>query len=154
MSRRGYYGIGMFEPKTEDNLGGLIRSAACFGADFVFTIGNRYRKQNTDTANATLHMPLFHYVDIEDFLNHVPDKCDVVGIEIIDGAKSLEYFGHPERAVYILGGEDRTLPNEVLQACNSVRKINTTNCLNVASAATVVMYDRSAKQLTPKGEQE
>lgn len=145
--KRGYFGIGMFEPKTIDNLGGLVRSAYCFGADFVFTIGNRYHKQPTDTADATRHMPLFHYTDMEDFVAHAPD-VDIVGIEIVEGAKNLEdYKLHPERAMYILGGEDRTLPESVLQHCQSIRKIDTRYCLNVASAATVVMYDRNLKQV-------
>ncbi len=143
--KRGYFGIGMWEPKTVDNLGGLIRSANCFGADFVFTIGNRYHHQATDTAKATLHLPLFHFTDMNDFVAHVPERCDIVGIELTDSSKPLETFGHPERAVYILGGEDRTLPPEVLALCNTVRQINTRLCLNVASAGTVVLYDRALK---------
>jgi tRNA G18 (ribose-2'-O)-methylase SpoU len=85
---------------------------------------------------------------MDDFVRHVPDKCEIVGIELTDEPKSLEAYNHPDRAVYLLGGEDRTLPNDVLMHCSSIRKINTALCLNVASAATVVLYDRALKAAT------
>lgn len=152
--KRGYYGIGMFEPKTLDNFGGIMRSAHAFGADFVFTIGNRYIKEATDTTKAERHLPLFHYNDWSDFLEHLPKDTDIVAVEITEKATSLEEYHHPERAVYLLGGEDRTLPPEVLKDCTTVKKINTSLCLNVASCATVVMYDREAKSglTTPRKE--
>jgi len=143
--KRGYYGIGMFEPKTIDNLGGLIRSAFCFKANFVFTIGNRYHKEPTDTADATRHMPCFHYKDIQDFVEHLPKGVEVVGIEITEKSKPLEKYTHTEKAVYILGGEDRTLPAEVLDICTTIRSIDTRFCLNVASCGTLVLYDRHLK---------
>lgn len=151
-ARRGFFGIGMFEPKEMKNLGGLLRSAQNFSAAFVFTIGARYHpKAPTDTLNTTKHLPLFHYQDFDDFCTHMPFGADLVAIELSEQAKPLETYSHPSRAVYLLGGEDRTLPAEVLGACKTVRQIATRYCLNVASAATVVMYDRNVKQST-KGE--
>jgi hypothetical protein len=34
---RGYFGIGIYHGKTEENIGTLWRSAYAYGADFVFT---------------------------------------------------------------------------------------------------------------------
>jgi tRNA(Leu) C34 or U34 (ribose-2'-O)-methylase TrmL len=84
---------------------------------------------------------------MNDFIEHLPAKVDIVAVELTDNAKSLETYCHPERAVYILGGEDRTLPEEVLDKCTTIRKIDTRFCLNVASCATLVMYDRHLKEL-------
>lgn len=52
MNKRGYFGIGIYNPKTETNMGTLWRSAYNFGADFIFTIGMRYKKMGSDTAKA------------------------------------------------------------------------------------------------------
>lgn len=37
--KRGYFGIGVYHSKNADNIGTLWRSAAIFGADFIFTNG-------------------------------------------------------------------------------------------------------------------
>jgi tRNA (guanosine-2'-O-)-methyltransferase len=42
---RGYYGIGIENVKTAENVGTLWRSAYILGASFIFTIGKRYKKQ-------------------------------------------------------------------------------------------------------------
>lgn len=135
----------MYKPKTEENLGGLFRSAHAFGVDFVFVIGARYRQQPTDTTKATRHIPLFEYDSISDFV--LPKDSQLIGIECVEEARPLETFSHPARSVYLLGGEDQTLPPEVLALCSFIRRINTAYCLNVASAGTVVLYDRRMKQM-------
>ena len=55
-----FFGIGIQNGKTPENLGVLWRSAQNLGASFIFTIGNRYAKQACDTHNAVKAMPYFH----------------------------------------------------------------------------------------------
>lgn len=140
-----YCGIGMEHPKTADNLGTLWRSAVCFGASFIFTIGDRYHKQASDTVKSWRHVPYFRYTDLDDFHAHLPYDCVPVGVEITDLAKPLETYQHPRNAVYLLGPEDGGLSRSALLLCHEVINIDTTYCLNVASAGTVVLYDRQAK---------
>jgi tRNA G18 (ribose-2'-O)-methylase SpoU len=83
---RGYFGIGIEHSKNEINIGTLWRSANIFGAKFIFTIGKRYKQQSSDTMKTTRHIPLYHYVDFEDFYDHMPKDCKLVGIELIDNA--------------------------------------------------------------------
>ena len=141
---RGYFGIGIYNGKTADNLGTLWRSAESFGAAYIFTIGNRYKKQNTDTTKAYRHTPLHRYITSEEFSS--PYDCQIVGIEQTDTSESLVDFKHPERAVYILGAEDNGLPERLLEKCHRVIHIPTPNCINVAVAGSIVMYDRKAKE--------
>jgi len=47
-----YFGIGIQNGKTPENLGVLWRTAQNLGATFIFTIGNRYAKQACDTHDA------------------------------------------------------------------------------------------------------
>lgn len=141
---RGYYGIALFEPKTTENLGTVMRSAMNFNADFICTIGNRYRKMSSDTTDSTKHIPLYHYEDWGDFKSHTPQGCDLVFVEVT-GKKELPDYNHPERAIYILGGEDRTIPEEIMKGHQSV-KVDTNFCLNLAVTASIAMYDRQAKK--------
>ena len=144
---RGYFGIGIYRPKTEMNIGTLWRSAFLFGASFIFVIGKRYRKQPNDTPNTELHVPLFEYKDWEDFLEHVPHKCEVVCIEMAESSTNLIEASHHERAIYVLGAEDKGIPEEYLEG-HQVLTIPTIKpfSLNVATAGSIVMYDRISKQ--------
>lgn len=113
--KRGYWGIGVYNIKTETNLGILWRSAYNFGASFIFTIGKRYKKQPSDTTKAYKHIPLYEYPTFEDFYKHIPKHCSLVCVEQTDNAKSLKDFKHPERAIYLLGAEDYGLPEKITE---------------------------------------
>lgn len=144
MKERGFFAVGMWHPKTEANVGTAWRSASSFGAAFMFTVGRRYRAQSSDTANAPSHIPLFHFDTIEDAVAHMPHGCPLVGVEMDDRAVSLPHFRHPPRAAYLLGAEDKGLTPDVLAQCRFLVQIPfARQCLNVAAAATVVIYDRA-----------
>lgn len=144
--KRGYCGIGILNIKREVNYGTLFRSAYCFGADFIFLIGKRFKKQTSDTVCAYRHMPLFEYETTDDFLEHRPYDCQLIGIEICKRSKPIYVFNHPERAIYILGPEDGSLPNNLLDKCYCVLEIPTKHCLNVAVAGSIILYDRMIKR--------
>jgi tRNA(Leu) C34 or U34 (ribose-2'-O)-methylase TrmL len=148
---RGYYGIGIASAKTPANVGTLWRSAHAFGAAFIFTIGARYPAayQPTDTTKASRHVPLYNYVDRTAFLQSVPSGASIVGIEYGSDAVwspvTLPDFTHPERAVYLLGAEDRGIPSDLQAECESLIYVPTDYCLNVAVTGSMVLYDRLAK---------
>lgn len=140
---RGYWGIGIYNPKYEANIGGVWSSAQAFDANFIFTIGSkRYSDQSTDTMKATKHIPLFHFPTIEDLKSCLPSSCPIVAVEYPQAKQSLSEFDHPDRAMYLLGSEDNGLPERVVNQCHYIISVPTKVCLNIASAATVVMYDR------------
>lgn len=134
---RGYYGIAFYEPKFEENIGTAVRSAHCFGADFICVIGKRYKKQPSDTMATERHMPIYEYTNLDDFLKHIPIGCELIGVEV-DGLDIKEFI-HPLKAIYIFGGEDRTLPKEIK---NRLR-IETSHCLNMATTASIIMFHRT-----------
>lgn len=139
---RGFFGIGVWHPKREQNIGTLWRSANIMGASFIFTVGRRYKTQGSDTPKTPRHIPLVHYDGIQDLYSHLPHGCRLVGIEIMESATPLEDFRHPQQVAYILGAEDHGLPGEVLRKCHEVVKLRGDRCLNVAVAGSLVMYDR------------
>lgn len=141
MSVRGYFGVVLYQPKTIANAGMILRSAVTFGASFLCTVGHRYHRQAGDTVDAMRHFPGFHFRDLEECLSALPQEASIVRVEV-DGEYALQSFHHPERAVYILGGEDRSVP--VIATSTSVR-IATRRCLNLAVSTSIVFYDRCAK---------
>lgn len=144
MSNRGYVGIGIFEPKTSENVGTLLRSAHAFDADFTFTIGAKglYR-QSSNTTKSQRHVPHYEYRDFEEFERCLPVEHRLVAVET-DGTP-LSIIDHPERAVYLLGNESTGLPDWVLQKCGLHVSIAADFCLNVAVAGSIVLFDRSRK---------
>ena len=68
-----FFGIGIQNGKTPENLGVLWRTAQNMGASFIFTIGNRYAIQACDTQNAVKSLPYFHYKTFKNF--HHPKRC-------------------------------------------------------------------------------
>lgn len=147
ITSRGFFSIGIYQPKTEINFAGLLRSAFCFSADYVFTIGKRYSFNTQDTTHTPKHIPLFHYSDFDDFYKHMPAQCDLFGVEMAEGSSKLGNFEHTVRSCYLLGAEDYGLPPEIMKQCDRIIEIpHTVMCLNVASTGSIVMYDRMIKR--------
>ncbi|MBT4045633.1 MAG: RNA methyltransferase [Rhodospirillaceae bacterium] len=140
---RGYFGIGVERLSKPVNAGNLFRSAQAFGAGFLFTVAGSYRHKQApaDTSQSTNQLPYYEFDSVPNML--LPSRCQLVGIELTDGAVDLPTFRHPVRAAYILGPERGSLSPEMLDRCDHVIKIPTTFCINVATAGAIVMYDRT-----------
>lgn len=139
--RHGYFGVATWQMKNVLNMGAIHRSASAFGASFICLIGHRFKQAPTDTTKAGRNIPIFVYPDMETFLARRPHDCVIVRCDV-DGITPLPTFLHPPRSIYLFGGEDKTLPQDVGDRDVS---IPTDTCLNIGSAATVVLYDRIAK---------
>lgn len=122
-------------------MGTLWRTAHIFGADFIYTIGCRYKKQPTDTLKSTRHLPLFHFNNWDDFLDKIPNESNLVICE--QGGKPLKELNHPKQAIYVLGAEDDGVPIELSKGhqCVEIESMGVSS-LNVATAGAILMYDR------------
>ena len=141
--KRGYSCIGLDNPKDVHNMGAVLRAARCFGCGLVATTGQRYRRACTDTMAAYRHLPL---LQVDDLHTLIPFDCVPVAVEIVEGARPLTGYTHPERAFYVFGAEDATLGQRVLSWCRDVVYIPTNGCLNLAACVNVVLYDRFCKR--------
>lgn len=141
-----FFGIGIQNGKTPENLGVLWRSAQNLGAHFIFTIGNRYAKQASDTHNAVKSMPYYHYDTFEDFFKNLPKGVRIVGVEMTENSEPLETFHHPRRCVYLLGAEDNGLTKEAIDQSHFLIQFPSKMSLNVAVAGSIVLYDRTRKK--------
>lgn len=142
MSERGFAAIGLHMPKTPANVGSALRAAHCYGAAMVVQTGDRYKHAPTDPQKAVHHLPLLKVADLFDA---IPHDCVPVAVDLIDGARPLTTYCHPERAFYIFGPEDGTLGAKVTSRCRDVVYVPTAYCMNLAACVNVVLYDRMAK---------
>ncbi|MBL4608523.1 MAG: RNA methyltransferase [Pseudomonadales bacterium] len=137
--------IGLCNPKTPTNVGSVMRAAGCYSADAVFYTGRRYNIAagfHTDTHNSSLTIPL---VSVDSLLNEIPENTQVVCVELVEGATSLPEFKHPDKAFYIFGPEDGSVPKNLVDRADAVVYIPTKGSLNLAQTVNVVLYDRLAK---------
>ena len=137
-----YFEIGIFNPRNDENIGTLWRSAYQLGAAGIFTIGRAYKHQPSDVVKAKYKIPLRHYLDFEAFESARPVGAVLVGIEM--SGIPLAQFRHPPQAVYLLGSEAAGLPPKVLARCNAVVTVEAVNraSYNLAVAGSLVMYSR------------
>ena len=140
---KGFCGIGVYMPKTKENMGTLIRSAKMFNADFVFMIGERYVSQHS-AVKLDSKIPIFYFKDFKTFCECMPPIEKFTCIELTDGSKKLSEYKHKEKGIYILGSEDGGLPKEILESerCEFI-EIEGNSSLNVAVAGSIVLYHRS-----------
>lgn len=138
-------------PKYPKNVGNVLRACYNLGvAQLAFT-GSRvpltpyvgYRlpreerfKQFTDAVDI---------INVGRPLDLYPQGTPIVAIEILPGAENLVTFEHPENAVYVFGPEDGDVSKALRVRCHRFVFIPTKSCLNLASAVTVVLYDRLLK---------
>ena len=88
----------------------------------------------------------FPVLSTESVLDCAPFQSEVVAVEIVEGAKLLRDFKHPERALYVFGPEGGSLGGELLASCDHVVAVDTELCMNLAATVNVVLYDRQAKR--------
>ncbi len=141
----GFFGIGIMNSTEQLNIGTLWRSAYILGASFIFTINRKYKQQGSDVSKVWSKNPLYHYDDFEDFKNNLPYSTRIVAVEMGKQAVPVQDYEHPDRVVYLLGGEVNGLSKTTLDHCHALIKLPGEHSLNVAVAGSLVMYDRMNK---------
>ena len=78
-----------------------MRAAGCFLTDVIFCFEHRYKtvvKFNTDTQDATPTIPL---TSVDCLLDDNPENAHVICAGLVEGAKPLPEFQHPQEVFYI-----------------------------------------------------
>lgn len=139
---RGYSVIALDNPKNDVNVGGALRAAECYGGSLVVLSGSRVN-YCSDTRKAYRHMPVIHQVG--DLHECIPYDCVPVAVDLVEHARALPEYIHPERAFYVFGAEDATLGDRILSWCRDRVYVPTDGCMNLAATVNVVLYDRMQK---------
>lgn len=130
------------------NIACVIRSANAFLASKVFVYGRKkYDKRGT--------VGTHHYEHVENFkdeavLDDLYDQFNLVAFDNVENALPLPDFQWPERPLMAFGQEQVGLPPEILNRAKNVVYIpqyGSVRSLNVASAASIAMYDWCVKNV-------
>jgi tRNA G18 (ribose-2'-O)-methylase SpoU len=140
-----FFGIGIYQPKTNHNIGTLWRSAFVMGASFIFIIDGKYKHQPSDTAKTWSKIPFYRYDTFEEFYKSLPYSTQLVGVEMNGYSQAIRTFVHPPRGAYLLGAEDNGLPAPILEQCHHLIQLPGEGSLNVAVSGSLVIYDRIQK---------
>ena len=141
--------IGLINPKSPDNVGAVMRSAANFKADSVFYTGKRYPlalQRNPDAPDmgrkVSRDVPIS---GVTCLLERAPGDIKIVCVEFAENAIPLPQYRHPPNAFYIFGPEDGTISQQLIDRADAVIYVPTNGCMNLSAAVNVVLYDRLTK---------
>jgi tRNA G18 (ribose-2'-O)-methylase SpoU len=137
---------------NHDNMGGLFRNAAAFGAAAVLldteSCDPLYRKAIRVSVGATLNVPFARLKPGEDVL----DVLARHGFEVFalspSGTSDLVDLRRPPRAAVLFGAEGPGLPDALLARAHTVRiaMAGGFDSLNVATASGVVLHHLSVQR--------
>lgn len=138
--------IGLVGLTNHDNVGGLLRNAAAFGADAVLldaaTCDPLYRKAIRVSAGAALTVP-FRRLDDADALLAYADRHGLTPLALSPGGgEILSGLARPDRTLLILGTEGPGLPPALMARLRTVRipMAADFDSLNVATAGAIALH--------------
>ena len=142
--------------QTDNNLGHLIRTAACFGASQLYVVGHVPPRSRVKASSGSLvdYVEIVQFTTPQDFLEHAKNTgVQIVSAELVEGARPLSTynFNFDSHLCLVVGNEQTGIPAEITHRSQLVY-INMPGvgyCLNTAQAANILLYE-AAKQYTTK----
>jgi tRNA G18 (ribose-2'-O)-methylase SpoU len=138
--------VALFGIANHDNMGGIFRNAAAFGADAVLLDADccdpLYRKAIRVSVGAALIVPFARLRRDEDALA-LFDRHGFTALALSpSGTTDLRDLAPPKRAAVLLGAEGPGLPAEILARAVSLRIPMAAgfDSLNVATASGIVLH--------------
>ena len=134
--------------QVEENLGFVIRSAACFGVSTVNVIGSIPAHKYLAGKSATTHelVNINQFSNPHQFLNYAKENnIRLISAELDDEAVNIhDYkFAPGERICIIVGHETSGIPVEILNASDKVYipMPGSGFCLNTSQACNIFLYE-------------
>jgi tRNA(Leu) C34 or U34 (ribose-2'-O)-methylase TrmL len=143
--------VALIDPKYPHNVGMVVRLASCYGLRQVWFTGDRVSLTPARGDRLPREERMKGYRDVT-MVNHdhvfdrFPPGTVPVAVEVRAAAEPLHTFEHPERALYVFGPEDGSVPKALLGHCHRFVVIPTRHCLNLATAVATVLWDREVKR--------
>ncbi len=136
----------LFGIANHDNVGGIFRNAAAFGADAVILDPDccdpLYRKAIRVSVGATLSVPFARFQPSEDAVGALEKQgFDCIALSPA-GETPLARLTRPDRAAILLGAEGPGLPADVLKRSRKVgiAMAAGVDSLNVATTSGIVLH--------------
>ena len=134
--------------RDDDNLGYMVRSAACFGAERLYVVGHVPKRSRIKAPSGSL----VDYVEIEGFSNPRAflaqmevEKTQIIAAELVEGARPLASyaFSFDRHMCLVVGNEYTGVPAEIIAKANIVYipMPGVGFCLNTAQTANILLYE-------------
>lgn len=150
----------LIEPQFAHNVGQAVRACSCWDFAQLWWTGGAVSLDVRRGGRLPREERMRGYADVALFraerpLDHFPPDATPVAVELRPGSEPLHHFEHPDRAVYVFGPENGSIPKPVLHRCHGSTElaevrfvvIPSSHCLNLAAAVNVVGYDRRVKRV-------
>lgn len=130
------------------NLGAIIRTAVCAGADGIIIPKRRASQVNATvektSAGAVSHIPIIQVGNLNKTIEKLKEnRFWVIGAEA-DGKDNYFDIKYDMNCALVLGGENQGVSNLVKKNCDILVKIpmlSDFNSLNVSNAASILIYE-------------
>lgn len=145
------FNVCLTNPWVPRNVGEALRISKCFGADKVYMTGTRVALEGDGKK---------YRLPREERMRGVYDRVwpterpfdenrglTPVAVELVDGFEDINFFDHPEDALYVFGPEDGSLGRAELGQCHRFVRIPTTQCLSLPMAITAVLFHRNNQRV-------
>lgn len=144
--------VALWNPKYAFNVAQAIRIASCYGVPQVWFNGSRVPLEGSKKERLPREERMKGYKNVDIchgkyFFDAFPKDVTPVAVELTPSSENLMYFEHPEKAVYVFGPEDGSLPKVARMHCHRVIQIPTNHCLNLSMAVGTSLYDRHYKRV-------
>jgi tRNA G18 (ribose-2'-O)-methylase SpoU len=134
--------------RVDDNLGYLIRSAACFGAERLYVVGHVPERSQLKASSGSLidYVEIIQFATPRDFVEHAKNtRIQIVSAELVEGATPLPFynFSFNSHVCLVVGNEESGIPSEIIQN-SQVLYIPMTGvgyCLNTSQVANILLYE-------------
>lgn len=137
----------------DENLGYLIRAAACFGVDTVHVIGNVPERKYLVPVSGSLidYVAIVQHSNPHDFLAAMRSQdVSVIAAELCEGAQSVhDYtFDSVKDICIAVGNEHSGVPAEILHNSDVVYvpMPGVGFCLNTAQTANIMLFEFNRQQ--------
>ena len=136
--------------RVDDNLGYLIRSAACFGAERLYVVGHVPERSHIKASSGSLidYVEIVSFATPRDFVDYTKSEgIQIVAAELVEKARPLSSyaFNFSSRLCLVVGNEESGVPSEIMQNSDVlyIEMPGVGYCLNTAQAANILLYEAS-----------
>ena len=134
--------------RVDDNLGYLVRSAACFGAERLYVIGHVPERSRIKASSGSLtdYVEIIQFSRPSEFLTHMEmEGIKVISAELVEGARPLSSytFDFSRPVCLVVGNEQAGVSTEILMQSEVlyIPMPGVGYCLNTAQAANILLYE-------------
>ena len=134
--------------RVDDNLGYLVRSAACFGAERLYVVGHVPERSRIKAASGSLtdYVEIIQFSRPSEFLTHIQvEGIQIISAELVEGARPLPSysFGFSRPICLVVGNEESGVPPEILRNSEVVYipMPGIGYCLNTSQTANIMLYE-------------